>query len=283
MADYPSPKDAKQLKQFLSLSNYYRRFVKEYAALAEPLLRGKPSSFTWDTNCQQAFEALKTRLVSPPILALPNFSEPFILYTDASSIAIGGILGQLQNGGERVVAYWSRQLKSAERNYSTIERESLAAVSAIKEFYPYLYGRSFTLVTDHNPLTSLKNLHDFGGRLTRWSLFLQQFNFTFMYKRGSAHTNADCLSRIPVSPLPAVDEDTLRAAQQDDPQLQSTISALMENKKPSTAIIGLRRCFLQDGVLCRQYMCSSTRISHIQIIIPTSLRDTVLDHLHNSL
>ena len=75
------------------------------------------------------------------------------------------------------MAYWSRQLKRAERNYSTLEREALAAVSAIKEFYPYLYGRSFTLVTDHNPLTSLKSLNDFGGQLTHWTIFLQQFDF----------------------------------------------------------------------------------------------------------
>ena len=122
-------------------------------------------------------------LVTPPILALPNFEEPFILYTDASDVAIGGALGQIQNGVEHVIAYWSRQLKPAERKYSTVEREALAAVSAIKDFYPYLYGHTFTLVTDHHPLPSLKNLNDFGGRLTRCSLFLQQFDFKFQYKR----------------------------------------------------------------------------------------------------
>ena len=141
VADYPSPTDAKQLKKFLGLSNNYRRFIQHYAAIAEPLhkiLRWKPLSFQWNTDCQQAFATLKAHLVSPPILALPNFSEPFILYTDASNTAVGGVLGQLQDGTERVVGYWSRQLKSAEHNYSTVERETLAAVSAIKEFYPYL-------------------------------------------------------------------------------------------------------------------------------------------------
>ena len=163
-------------------------------------------------------------------MALPNFSEPFILYTDASNTAVGSVLGQLQDGTERVVGYWSRQLKSAKRNYSTIERETLAAVSAIKEFYPYLYGRSFTLVTDHHPLTSLENLYDYGGRLTRWSLFLQQFDFKFEYRHGVAHTNADCLSCVPVTHLKSLqlfDGDTLRETQLANPQLQPIIAALL--------------------------------------------------------
>ena len=200
VADYPAPKTAKQLKQFLGLTNYYRRFINHYAAIAEPLhktLRGRPKHFVWDEHCTQAFNTLKQCLVTPPILALPNFEEPFILYTDASDVAIGGALGQIQNGVEHVIAYWSRQLKPAERKYSTVEREALAAVSAIKDFYPYLYGHTFTLVTDHHPLTSLKNLNDFGDRLTHWSLFLQQFDFKFQYKRDSTHTNADALFRQP--------------------------------------------------------------------------------------
>ena len=159
------------------------------------LSEGSKKHFTWDQHCNEAFETLKKHLVSPPILALPNFSEPFILYTDASDVAVGGVLGQVQDGAERVIAYWSRQLKPAEQKYSTIEQDALAAVSAIKDFYPYLYGHPFTLMTDHNPLTSLKNLKDFGGRLTRWSLFLQQFDFQFQYKHGASHTNADSLSR----------------------------------------------------------------------------------------
>ena len=119
------------------------------------------------------------------------------MHTDASDVALGGVLSQVQDGLEKPIAYWSRQLSKAERNYSTIEREALAVVSAIKEFYPYLYGFSFTLVTDHDPLTSLKRLKDVGGRLNRWLLFLQQFQYRIVYKPGKGHTNADTLSRIP--------------------------------------------------------------------------------------
>lgn len=119
-----------------------------------------------------------------------------MLYADASDFAIGGVLGQVQDGKERVICYWSRQLTKCERNYSTIEKEALAAVSAAKEFYPYLYGFSFMLLTDHNPLTSLKGIKDIGGRLMRWILFLQQFNFEFKYIPGSLLQNADTMSRI---------------------------------------------------------------------------------------
>ena len=106
-------------------------------------------------------------LITQPILAFPDFTMPFIVSTEASGTANGAMLSQVQGGTERVIAYWSRQLQKAERNYSTVEWEALAVVSAIKEFYPYLYGFSFTVVTDHNPLTHLKAIEDTGGRLTR--------------------------------------------------------------------------------------------------------------------
>ena len=110
---------------------------------------------------------LKHLLTSAPILAYPDFSSPFVLYTDASDVAVGAVLSQICNGKEHVIAYSSHQLTKAERGYSTIEKEALAAVVAIKEFYPYLCGFKFELVTDHNPLTSLKALKDVGGRLNK--------------------------------------------------------------------------------------------------------------------
>ena len=135
-------------------------------------------------------------MTSPPILTYPVFTLPFIVHTDASERTIGGVLSQVQEGEERVIVYWS--LNKVERNYSTVEREALAVVAAVKEFYHYLYGFHFTLVTDHNPLTSLKGLKDVHGRLTRWiTTFLQQFDFQFKYRPGGHHGNADVFSRRP--------------------------------------------------------------------------------------
>ena len=171
---YPTPADLKQLRQFLGFSDYYMRLIKNYARIAAPLYQLR---FNWTTDCDQAFyKQLKNLLCSPLILSYPCFQLPFVLSTDASDRAIGAVLSQVKEGEERPIAYWSRQLQKTEKNYSTIEREALAIVSAIKHFYPYLYGCKFILHTDHNPLTSLKGLKDVGGRLSRWQLYLQQFD-----------------------------------------------------------------------------------------------------------
>ena len=202
VSTYPVPQNVHELRQFLGLANYYRRFVKNYSQIAEPLhqlTRKTAKGYQWTPSCQKTFVELKHRLTTPPILNYPDFSQEFILHTDASANTLGGVLCQSHNGQEHVICYWSRQLSKAEQNYSTIEWEALVAVAAIKEFYPYLYGFSFTLITDHNPLTALKGLKDVGGRLAWWMIFLQQFQMKIEYKPGKAHTNADALSRRPLS------------------------------------------------------------------------------------
>ena len=150
----------------MGLSNYYCRFIPAYAQIAEPLhrlLKKTSKSFQWTTECETSFNTLKSKLTTSPVLAFPRFTDPFLVATDASDTAIGGVLSQVRDGHERVIAYWSRQLHKAEHNYSTIEREALAVVGAVKEFYPYLYGFPFKLITYHNPLTSLKGIKDTGG------------------------------------------------------------------------------------------------------------------------
>ena len=295
VSSYPPPQNQKELKQFLGLSNYYRRFIPGYANIAEPLnklLRKDQHKlkFQWDASCQTAFDQLKCKLTKAPILSYPDFTLPFILQTDASDTAIGGILSQSHDGHETVICYWSRQLNKAERNFSTVEREALAAVSSIKEFYPYLYGFSFRLVTDHNPLTSLKGLKDVGGRLARWLMYLQQFNFQVEYRSGKTHTNADALSRLPpTEPIISViqqqlgkDLGDLRSAQLADPDLAPIITALSSHSVlPSNIAPGLKNVFLSDGLLCRNFRQSSSSRAHIQFILPTSLRRAVLQQLHD--
>ena len=193
-----TPRDVKELRQFLDLANYYRRFIEGYSVIAEPLhtlTRKSAAGYKWTDECGRAFLVLQQQLVSPPILAYPQFAHKFTLATDASDSALG-VLSQVIDGQEHVI-HWSRQLNKAEQNYSTVEREALAVVAAIKEFYPYLYGRPFTLYTDHNSLTSLHGLKDTGGWLTRWLLYLQQFDMNVLYRPGRSHGNADGMSRRP--------------------------------------------------------------------------------------
>ena len=225
-------------------------------------------------------------------MVYPDFQQPFLLYTNASDFAIGAVLAQVQKGKERVICYWSHQLTKPELGYSTVEREALAAVSAVKEFYPYVYGFPFKLITDHNPLTSLKGLKDFGGHLTRWMLFLQQFNFQFEYKQGVTHSNTDALSRIPPAvPAPPVvtvihewtgSTDSLHDAQGKDLKLSPVIKALTNGEPlPPNTAPGLRKTFIHGGLLYHHFCQASTLPKKTQLIIPDNMKDTVLQQLHD--
>lgn len=129
------------------------------------------------------------------MLAHPNFNESFILVTDASKLGIGGILSQLNNGFERPIAYFSKKLNKAQSNYSATELELFAVVEGIKHFRCYLYGRKFTIITDHRPLKWLINLKDPNSKLARWNLFLSSYDFEIIHREGSSHGNVDALSR----------------------------------------------------------------------------------------
>ena len=157
---WPVPQSAQEVQRFLGLANYYHRFIKDFATMAKPLhrLTEKGVTFTWTLECEQAFNFLKTQLTSAPILALPNWSRPFILDTDASDMGIGAVLSQLQqDGSEYVVAYASRVLTKQERNYCVTHRELLAVVTFLQHFKQYLLGTPFTIRTDHSALTWLQN------------------------------------------------------------------------------------------------------------------------------
>ena len=151
--DWAIPRNISELRSFLGLASYYRRYIYQFADIAAPLnnLTNKGVTFMWDNNYQSAFETLKRKLTEVPVLAYPSFSltaNQFQLHTDASATGLGAVLEQ----GGKVVAYASRTLTQAERNYSVIQRECLAIIYALKQFRHYLLGRQFTLLTDHAPL-----------------------------------------------------------------------------------------------------------------------------------
>lgn len=197
--EFPPPRTARQIKQFLGLVGYYRRFVPSFSKLAKPLtdLLKKEASFLWDKKQQQSFEILRNHLLQEPILQYPDFAKTFNITTDASGIAVAAVLSQGPVGKDLPIAYCSRLLNTAERNYSTIERELLAIVYGIKYFRPYVYGQEFNLLTDHKPLTWLKSIREPSSRLTKWALDLAEYNFRIIYKPGSANANVDALSRNP--------------------------------------------------------------------------------------
>lgn len=241
----------------------------------------------WGPEQTRAFVELTSRLTTPPILGHFDICAPTEVRTDASGHGIGAVLAQRQHGCERVIAYASRLLSPAERNYSITERECLALVWAVAKFRPYLYGRPFTVVTDHHALCWLSSLKDPSGRLGRWALRLQEYSYTVVYKSGRHHEDADCLSRHPVDPadLSESDESTCVLAlsafsnigdqQRRDPHLRDIILRLSGPTTPPS----LRMFLLQDGVLYRYSMHPDG--PELLLVIPQHMRQTVLAQLHD--
>lgn len=179
VSTFPVPKNVKQIRSFLGLCNYYRKFVQDYAKISVPLtqLTHKNSKFTWTPECQTAFDTLKQKLVSAPILTFPNFNKPFVLSVDASDYAIGYVLGQLSptSNLEYVVAYGGRNLKSNEQKWHINEKEGLALKEAILHFKPYLSTSKFKVYTDNITVRWLESIKNAQGRLGRWALELQGY------------------------------------------------------------------------------------------------------------
>jgi len=197
--NFPKPVNVTQVRSFLGLCNYYRKFVKGFARRASPLteLLRKGEEFNWTNRHQRAFEDLREQLTTEPILIYPDWEKPFILSTDASTFAVGAILSQLdKQGNERVIAYASRQLKPAEKNYAATELECLGIIWAIKHFHTYLSGSKFKLITDHAALKYLNNMKEPKGKLARWIMTLQSYNFEVEHRAGKKHQNVDAISRI---------------------------------------------------------------------------------------
>lgn len=200
--NYPLPKTPTEIKRFLGLIGYYRKFIPDFAKITKPLtqcLKKGCKVNIDDHKYIECFKKCKTLLTNDPILQYPDFSKDFVLTTDASNVAIGAVLSQGSVGADKPIAYASRTLNSSEMNYSTIEKELLAIVWATKYFRPYLFGRKFKIITDHKPLQWVMSLKEPNARLTRWKLKLSEYDFTVIYKQGKHNTNADALSRIEIN------------------------------------------------------------------------------------
>ena len=320
VASWPIPKSAQEVQQFLGLAGYYRRFIKHFAAIARPLhrLTEKNHKFSWTKECQESFEKLRCLLTTSPTLAFPDFSHPFVLDTDASDFGLGGVLSQSINGEERPIAYASRALSKPERNYCTTRKELLAMVSMIKHFRPYLLGREFLLRTDHNCLIWLQRFKEPEGQLAHWLEVLQEYTFEVVHRRGTLHDNADALSRHPCvqcgrsnhdegpAPIAGDSREHLVAssaqfipshdwqkAQASDPSIAPILRAKLAGKKPvGDAVQRLSResrqllemweqLRVEDRVLLREFRNPTSSLIRKQIIVPKSVRDSILSELHS--
>ena len=200
--EWKPPRTLRQVRSFMGLVNYYRRFIRNYTDIAIPLydLQKKKKRFHWGEAEQRAFTELKTALVSAPVMAFPQPEGRYILDTDASGYAIGGVLSQLQKDEdgveqERVIAYASRRLQGREQRYCARKRELLAIVHFVKHFDVYLRGPPITIRTDHASLRYIKTLKELPDQFARWIMTLENYHYTIEIRKGSLHTNADTLSR----------------------------------------------------------------------------------------
>src|SRR3984957_16312710 len=200
MMNYPEPRNIRELHGVLGLFSYYRRFIKDFTQLADSLykLLKKDTPYEWTDSQQQAFENLREKLTKAPIVQYPDFTKPFLLHTDASGTGVGAVLAQTEGTQEHVIAYASRTLNPAEKNYTITELECLAIVWAVKYFRHYLYGSKFTIVTDHTALKWLLNStsESMNKRLERWKITLSEYDFEIIYKKEKLHSNADAFSRL---------------------------------------------------------------------------------------
>ncbi|KAH3717167.1 hypothetical protein DPMN_059947 [Dreissena polymorpha] len=199
IAQAERPRTKTELRSFLGLVGYYRKFIPNFAAVAVPLTdltkKGKPNTLVWESPHERAFKELKERVTMSPILRMADLGKPFILRTDASNVGLGAVLLQEHEDGKFPVAYASRKLLQRERNYSVVEKECLAVVWGVQKFHTYLYGKKFLLETDHMPLVYLNKAKDSNGRIMRWALVLQAYRFTVVAIKGTENVGADYLSR----------------------------------------------------------------------------------------
>ena len=311
--NFPRPKTVQDLQSFIGLASYYRRFIPDFGTISHFLVmqtsggktkkgknpkpqRGKDDPISWGPDEINAFETLKLKLSTEPVVLLhPNFSKEFLIFTDASNYGVGCVLSQLQDdGAEQVVAYASRHLNEAERKYPAIEREGLAVMFGIRKFRHYLLDNPFTVISDHRPLQWLSTFKDTNGRVGRWAVELSGTKYTIRYRPGRVHENADCLSRIrSVRACNKEDDFPLLAIRQAGDHLCQQIIDYMDNgelselhrKHPPIWVKEIQLYTIVNGVLLRHYAPSSSKRRHIeqlQAVVPYSLQKDILEQYHDS-
>lgn len=301
---FPVPRNQKQVRSFHGLASYNRKFIKDFAEIAQPLskLMGKSKDFIWTSEAQTAFERLKEALTKPPILVHFDPEAELELRTDASSYAIGAVLYQKHADSKLTgtILYHSKTLTQTQRNYSATERELLAAFNAITELQHYLFGKKFTLVTDHSALSLLKNHKDPHQRIARWVAQLQSYDFDVVYKNGKSHVDADCLSRL-IDEQPAQDDIDLEQCKymikalnlSDDDRAHADIDFKLEQREDeycSKFIDILESTELRDSQklrLARNFTIQDDKLYRIHnddlflLVIPEKRRNAVLLSCHD--
>ncbi|XP_060774184.1 uncharacterized protein K02A2.6-like [Neoarius graeffei] len=302
ITEAPSPEDVTQLRSFLGLLTYYARFVPNLANKLKPLheLLNNTKTWEWTDRCEAAFREAKMALCDSDALIHLDPKLPIQLACDASPYGVGAVVSHiLPSGEERPIAFASRTLSQAEGRYAQIEREALAIVFGVKKFHQYLFGRKFTLLTDHRPLTSIFGPHTgipslAASRMQRWALLLSAHQYDIKYRKADLHGNADGLSRLPLSvthtePKPAeifyfkdvmstpVTSAHVKKHTRADSVLSEVVDIITRGRR-GIMTNSLKPYLVRRNELSVQAGCL---LWGYRVIIPPPLRGKVLDELHS--
>ena len=277
--DWPVPTNVKAVRSFHGFANYYRRFVPRFSHIAAPLaeLTRKDTPFTWGADQQRAFDTLKTKLTTAPLLILPDPSLPFHLNVDASAYAIGAVLMQDQGKGLQPIAYESRKLSPAEQNYPVHDREMLAIVHALRVWRHYLEGPPVLGITDHDSLRHFMTQPQLTRRQARWMEFLQDYDIDIKYQPGKTNVVADALSRradlanITFITLDADLISSIKQAYDADPDIPPIVTSITNGSTTDYA--------LDNGLL---YRTPPNQPRQLYIPNLASLKQRILREHHDS-
>ena len=306
-----TPTCVRDVRSFVGVTNFYRKFIPNYSKIASPLLdlTGKHASFQWSDGCQKSFDELKGALTSPPVLAFPDMSKPFILYCDASDTTFGAVLTQKFNENERPIQYMSQRLSTTQRKWPILQKEAFAIYCAIEKFRHYLQGSKFTIMTDHRPLEFLFSAEIKNPMVQRWALKISSMGPDIKYLPGKQNVQADFLSRLPgndevdatvkvintnaIDPklirqqrlmaeqarieedqsTPKIEIDNIGKLQAEDPDIMQLRKAL-ENGEKSVR----KNYVLKDDIL----FYVPTNGDKLRLVIPEVLRELVLVECHEN-
>lgn len=277
MLELPVPKTVKEVRRIQGTFSWYRKFIPDFATTISPItaLLKRSKKFCWTPECDDAFRKIKECLISAPVLSCPDYDLPFVIQTDASGYGIGACLTQPHPDGDRVICYLSRSLSKSERNYSTTERECLSVLYAIERLRPYIEMVPFTVITDHYSLVWLQNLKDPTGRLARWAVRLQQYDFTIIHRKGKEHVVPDTLSRS----VPVIDSVDVQNSVSNDKWYTRMVA--MVTKAP----LKYANWRLSDGMLYKYVRPSYVELSAPsdcwKQVVPKGQRQEIISVAHN--
>lgn len=301
--NFPVPRKLKQLRAFLGLCNFYRRFVPEYSVHIQPLceLLKKGKIWNWEEKEQKAFENVKSLFIKTILLHHPNFSKPYFLQTDASGVGLAGVLYQFDDTGETmIIGFHSKALTEAQKNWTVTEQEFFSIISCLRKFETYLRGAKVIIKTDHKALMFVKNWKLYNARVTRWMNYLENFQYEVQHIKGSENIVPDILSRYPPQSdhlqeekerLPGIlymmvpkenrrllsELENMSMLQKEDAEIRVILDQLEQlhhNKKQLEGV--LKRYKVINNVLCIQ----KEKIDKYVIHLPEKLRDKVIKLVH---